>query len=80
MRHERVAVHCSLFAVNFRAADAFFLMKKYFMFVDETATPMQILRTTYGEKPVRETWGTPFGHYSPYVVFSSFCPYSAGHE
>ncbi len=53
-RDERVAVHCSLFAVNFCA------MKKYFVFVDETATPTQILYTAYGKKPVRETWQTPF--------------------
>ncbi len=31
----------------------------------------------YGEKPVRETWRTPFIDYSPYVVFLSFCPYFA---
>ncbi len=76
-RDERVAVHCSLFAVNFRVADDFFSTKKYFVFVDETANPTQILCTAYGKKPVRETWQTPFIHYSPYVVFSSFRPYFA---
>ncbi len=74
---ERVAVHCSLFAVNFSAADDFFSTKKYFVFVEETTTPTQILRAVYGEKPVRKTWRTPFIAYSPYVVFSSFCPYFA---
>ncbi len=76
-RDERVAVHCSMFAVNFSAADNFFSMKKFFVFVEETATPTQILRMAYGEKPVRETWRMPFIDYSPYVVFSSFCPYFA---
>ncbi len=32
----------------------------------------QILRTAYGEKPVCETWQTPFIHYSPYVVLPLF--------
>ncbi len=41
---------------NGQLADDFFLTKKYFVFVDETATPMQILRTAYGKKPVCETW------------------------
>ncbi len=68
-RDERVAVHCSLFAINFRTADDFFPMKKYFVFVDEIATSMQILRTAYGEKPVCETWRTPFIHYSLYIIF-----------
>ncbi len=76
-RDERVAVHDSLFAVNFSAADDFFSKKKFFVFVNETATPTQILRTAYGEKPVRKTWQTPFIDYSPYVVFSSFRPYFA---
>ncbi len=43
-RDERVAVHCSLFAVNFSTADNFFLTKKFFVFVDETTTLTQILR------------------------------------
>ncbi len=47
-------------------------MKKYFVFVNETATQMQILRTAYDKKPVRETWRTPFIHYSPYTIFLSF--------
>ncbi len=71
-RDERV-----LFAVNFSVADNFFSTKKLFEFVDETATPTQILRTAYGEKPVRETWPTPFIDYLPYVIFSSFRPYFA---
>ncbi len=71
---------CTLFVVcrQFqRGRRFFFSMKKFFVFVDETATPTQILRTAYGEKPVRETWRTPFIDYSPYVVFSSFRPYFA---
>ncbi len=55
----------------------FFSTKKFFVFVDEIAAPTQILRTPYGEKPVRKTWQTPFIDYSPYVVFSSFRPYFA---
>ncbi len=55
----------------------FFSTKKYFVFVAETATPAQILRTEYGEKPVHKTWRTPFIHYLHYVVFSSFRPYFA---
>ncbi len=76
-RDERVAVHCSLFAVNFSAADNFFSTKKFFVFVDKTTTPTQILHTAYGKKPVREISRTPFIDYSPYVVFSSFRPYFA---
>ncbi len=76
-RDERVAVHCSLFAVNSSVADNFFSTKKFFVFVEETSTPTQILRTVYGEKPVRKTWQTPFIDYSPYVVFSLFRPYFA---
>ncbi len=60
------------FAVNFRSTNDFFSTNKYFVFVNETATPMQILRTVYGKKPVRETWWTPFIHYSPYVVLPLF--------
>ncbi len=44
-------------------------MKKYLVFVDETVTPMQILRSAYGKKPVCETWQTPFIHYSPCRFF-----------
>ncbi len=66
-----------LFAINFHVADDFFRRKKYFAFVDETATPTQILHTVYGENSVCETWQTPFIHYSPYVIFSSFRPYFA---
>ncbi len=76
-RNERVAVHCLLFAVNFSVADDFFSTKKFFVFVDETATLMQILHKAYSEKPVCETWRTPFIDYLPYVVFSSFHPYFA---
>ncbi len=59
-RDERVAVHCSLFAVNFSVVDDFFFDENYFVFVDETTTPTQILRTVYSKKPVCETWQTPF--------------------
>ncbi len=51
-----------------------FFTKKYFVFVNETGTPTQILRTAYGEKPVCETWWTPFIHYLPYIVFFVFSP------
>ncbi len=51
------------------AQQMIFFDKKYFVFVDETATPTQILHTAYSEKPVRETWRTPFIHYSPTLVF-----------
>ncbi len=74
-RDESVAVHCSLFAINFSAADDFFSTKKFFVFVDETTTPMKILSTACGKKPVRKTWQTPFIDYLPYVIFSSFRPY-----
>ncbi len=50
----------------------FFSTKKFFVFVDETATPTQILCTAYGKKPVRKTWQTPFIDYSPYVVSPLF--------
>ncbi len=40
-RDECVAVHCSLFAVNFSVADDFFSIKKFFVFVDETVTATQ---------------------------------------
>ncbi len=76
-RDKCVAVHCSLFAVNFSVADDLFLMKKFFVFIDKTATSTQILRTEYSKKPVCETWRTPFIDYSPYVVFSPFRPYFA---
>ncbi len=49
---------CTLFVVCRQFSHGgrfFFSTKKYFVFVDETATPTQILRTAYGEKPVRET-------------------------
>ncbi len=67
---------CTLFVVcrQFSHGRRFFLTEKYFAFVDETATLTQILHTAYGKKPIRETWRTPFIHYSPYVVFSLFCP------
>ncbi len=59
---------CTLFVVRhqFSRGRRFFFTKKYFVFVNEIATLMQILRTAYGEKPVRETWQTP-----PFVVFLS---------
>ncbi len=70
---------CTLFVVHhqFLLGRRFFPTKKYFVFVDETATSMQILLTAYSEKPVHKTWQTPFIHYLPYVVFSSFRPYFA---
>ncbi len=70
VRDERVAVHCSLFAVNFSMADDFFFDEKVLCvrprdrYLD--ANP------AYGEKPLRETWQTPFIDYSPYVVFRRF--------
>ncbi len=67
-------VHCSWFDVTFRAAHDFFSTKKYFVFVDETATPMQILSMAknrfakHGERLL----------YTIYrVVFSLFHPYFA---
>ncbi len=68
-------VRCSL--SNLAQQTIFFSTKKYFVFVDETATPSKILRTEYGEKSVRKTWRMPFIYYSPYVVFSLFRPYFA---
>ncbi len=74
-RDERVAVHCSLFAVNFSMADDFFFDKKVLCVCRRDRYPDA--NPAYGEKPVRETWQTPFIDYSPYVVFSSFRPYFA---
>ncbi len=74
---------CTLFVVCHQFLHGrwfFFLMKTYFVFVDEITTSTQILCTAYGEKPVRETWWTPYIHYSLYVVFSSFRPYFAVRE
>ncbi len=70
---------CTLFVVRrqFSHGRQFFSMKKYLVFVDETATPTQILRTAYGEKLVRKTWQMPFICYSPYVISSSFHPFFA---
>ncbi len=70
---------CTLFIIRrqFSRGRRFFFDKKYVVFVDETATLTQILCTTYGEKPVRETWQMPFIHYSPYVIFLLFPPYFA---
>ncbi len=74
-RDERIAIHCSLFAVNFSAADNFFFDEKVLCvcrrdrYLD--ANP------ACGKKPVCETWQTSFIDYSPYVVFSPFHPYFA---
>ncbi len=45
---------CTLFVVRCQfSRGRFFLMKKYFEFVDETATPMQILRTAFAKHDER---------------------------
>ncbi len=46
---------CTLFVVCRQFSQGgrfFFSTKKYFVFVDETTTPTQILHKAYGEKPV----------------------------
>ncbi len=50
----------------------FFLTKNSYVFVEETATSMQILRTVYSEKPVCETWRKPTINYSLYVILPLF--------
>ncbi len=53
-RDERVAVHCSLFAINFSAADDFFFDEKVFCDRQQDCYPNA--NPAYSEKPVRETW------------------------
>ncbi len=68
---------CTLFVIRRKFSCGrkfFFFTKKYFVFVDQTATQTQIPCTAYGKKFFWETWRTLFIHYSPYVVFFVISP------
>ncbi len=70
---------CTLFVVRrqFLCSRRFFFRRKNSCVCQRDHYPDTNPAYSVRWKLVRETWRKPFIHYSPYVVFSSFCHYFA---